>query len=82
MKPAETEVVNIMAEQVVVCPKLSTNEDEAMRAFDNGRDLDVRDIDDATNARLLKVIDKNLLPVCLSPGIWLLAVAKSLSPTL
>lgn len=67
MKPAETDVINNMVEQAVVCPKLSTNEDEAMRAFDDGRDLDVRDIDDATNTRLLKVIDKNLLPVCLIP---------------
>ncbi|KAE8410839.1 major facilitator superfamily domain-containing protein [Aspergillus pseudocaelatus] len=70
MKPAEADVINNMVEQVVVCPKLSPSEDEAMRAFDDGRDLDVRDIDDATNTRLLKVIDKNLLPLlCLIYGL-------------
>ncbi|KAF7589912.1 hypothetical protein BBP40_003530 [Aspergillus hancockii] len=59
-----------MADEVIVRPKLSTDEDEAMRAIEVREGLDVRDMDAATNARLLKVIDRNLLPLlCLIYGL-------------
>jgi ACS family allantoate permease-like MFS transporter len=63
-----------MVEEVHVRPKLSTDEDEAMRAFEDGQGLDGRDIDDATNARLLKIIDKNLLPVRVSLELGFVAL--------
>lgn len=57
-------------EEIVVRPKLTSDEDEAMRAFEDGRDLNERDIDDTTNARLLKIIDRNMLPLlCLIYGL-------------
>ena len=48
--------------------KHSHDADEAMKAFE-GRTGEVITIDAATNKRLLRIIDWNLMPVCVSkPG--------------
>lgn len=47
-------------EEGIAPPNPVQEEDEAMRAF--AGEL-VQDLDEETNARLLKVIDRNMLPV-------------------
>ena len=46
-----------------------------MRAFAGESESEIDDLDDATNARLLKTIDWNLMPVCSRfanvPVLWL-----------
>ena len=49
-------------EEGIAPPNPVQEEDEAMRAF-AGELGGVQDLDEETNARLLKVIDRNLLPV-------------------
>lgn len=46
--------------------KHSHDADEAMKAF-QGHDGQVIEIDEATNKRLLRIIDWNLMPVSLTP---------------
>jgi hypothetical protein len=46
----------------VVHPNPAQEEDEAMRAF-SGEQGGVEDLDEETNTRLLRIIDRNLLPV-------------------
>ena len=42
--------------------------DEAMKAFE-GHEGELLYLDEATNRRLLRKIDQNILPVCESPAI-------------
>lgn len=58
-------------DEVIVRPNWmhGEDEDEAMRAF--ASELDSGDaLDEETNARLLKAIDRNLLPVRSSPRLY------------
>jgi len=49
-------------EDVAPLNPVPAEEDEAMRAF-AGESHEVQDVDEETNARLLRIIDRNLLPV-------------------
>lgn len=48
----------------MVFPSLAAQEDDAMRAFAGEPENEGAGLDSATNARLLKTTDRNLMPVC------------------
>lgn len=60
---------------MVISLPLPSDDDDAMRAFAGESESEVIDLDDATNARLLKTIDWHLMPVCSRfanvPVLWL-----------
>lgn len=57
------EVTGTAPEEVL---KHANDADEAMKAF-AGQEGEILVLDEATNKRLLKKIDMNLMPVCLHP---------------
>lgn len=58
----ETERVVRLAQGTL---KHEHNTDEALKAFDNQEEENI-EIDEVTNARLVRVIDRNLMPLCKS----------------